>query len=139
MGNQPVARHGRSERWHRVLHSSVVRAVATMLPLPHRHPDRASPHCHFCHGCRICRPADPALPPGEGDRGGQAGDGRGESRVACTHGLLLGLLHLFGCVCCGHGSDTLCPLPLLQYYREPEPSPGWFPTHLIEPLIRSFR
>jgi omega-3 fatty acid desaturase (delta-15 desaturase) len=25
------------------------------------------------------------------------------------------------------------------YYREPAPSPGPFPTHLIEPLVRSFR
>nr|ABU54076.2 omega 3 desaturase O3D-III [Chlorella sp. LKT-2007]API83166.1 omega-3 desaturase [Chlorella vulgaris] len=25
-----------------------------------------------------------------------------------------------------------------DYYREPEPSPGWFPTHLIKPLMRSF-
>lgn len=25
-----------------------------------------------------------------------------------------------------------------EYYREPEPSPGWFPTHLIAPLVRSF-
>ncbi len=26
-----------------------------------------------------------------------------------------------------------------EYYREPEPSPGWFPTHLIAPLVRSFK
>ncbi len=25
-----------------------------------------------------------------------------------------------------------------EYYREPEPSPGLFPTHLWEPLKRSF-
>ncbi|KAL4458696.1 hypothetical protein ABPG75_013561 [Micractinium tetrahymenae] len=25
-----------------------------------------------------------------------------------------------------------------EYYREPEPSPGWFPTHLVAPLVRSF-
>ncbi len=25
------------------------------------------------------------------------------------------------------------------YYREPKKSPGPFPTHLIEPLVRSFR
>nr|AGF90969.1 omega-3 fatty acid desaturase [Chlamydomonas sp. ICE-L] len=25
------------------------------------------------------------------------------------------------------------------YYREPEKSKGWFPTHLIEPLVRSFK
>ena len=24
------------------------------------------------------------------------------------------------------------------YYREPEPSPGWFPSHLLAPLMRSF-
>jgi acyl-lipid omega-3 desaturase len=26
-----------------------------------------------------------------------------------------------------------------DYYREVEPSPGPFPTHLIEPLLRSFK
>lgn len=25
------------------------------------------------------------------------------------------------------------------YYRKVEPSPGWFPTHLVEPLVRSFK
>lgn len=25
------------------------------------------------------------------------------------------------------------------YYREPVKSPGWFPSHLIEPLVRSFQ
>lgn len=25
------------------------------------------------------------------------------------------------------------------YYREPAPSPGLLPTHLVEPLIRSFK
>ncbi len=25
------------------------------------------------------------------------------------------------------------------YYREPVKSQGWFPTHLVEPLIRSFK
>ena len=25
-----------------------------------------------------------------------------------------------------------------EYYREPEPSPGPLPTHLIDPLVRSF-
>ncbi|KAL6751286.1 hypothetical protein V8C86DRAFT_3106915 [Haematococcus lacustris] len=24
------------------------------------------------------------------------------------------------------------------FYREPQPSPGWFPSHLIGPLVRSF-
>jgi fatty acid desaturase len=32
-----------------------------------------------------------------------------------------------------------CKPVMGPYYREVEPSPGWFPTHLIEPLIRSFR
>jgi omega-3 fatty acid desaturase (delta-15 desaturase) len=26
-----------------------------------------------------------------------------------------------------------------KYYREPQPSPGPLPTHLIEPLVRSFK
>jgi acyl-lipid omega-3 desaturase len=26
-----------------------------------------------------------------------------------------------------------------KYYREPEPSPGPLPLHLVEPLIRSFK
>eukprot|EP00890_Picochlorum_soloecismus_P001069 jgi/Picsp_1/1963/NSC_05429-R1_omega-3 fatty acid desaturase len=34
-------------------------------------------------------------------------------------------------------TDAVKPV-LGEYYREPEPSPGWFPTHLIEPLVRSF-
>jgi omega-3 fatty acid desaturase (delta-15 desaturase) len=25
------------------------------------------------------------------------------------------------------------------YYRQPAPSPGLFPTHLVEPLVRSFK
>ena len=33
---------------------------------------------------------------------------------------------------------STAPPPVPQYYREPEPSPGWFPTHLVEPLVRSF-
>lgn len=32
-----------------------------------------------------------------------------------------------------------CKPVLGKYYREPEPSPGLLPTHLIEPLIRSFK
>jgi omega-3 fatty acid desaturase (delta-15 desaturase) len=34
-------------------------------------------------------------------------------------------------------TDAVKPV-LGEYYREPEPSPGWFPTHLIEPMVRSF-
>ncbi len=26
-----------------------------------------------------------------------------------------------------------------KYYREPEPSPGPIPTHLLAPLVRSFK
>ncbi len=25
------------------------------------------------------------------------------------------------------------------YYREPQKSSGWFPSHLVQPLIRSFK
>lgn len=33
-----------------------------------------------------------------------------------------------------------CTAPLLPLClcSEPEPSPGWFPTHLFKPLMRSF-
>lgn len=34
-------------------------------------------------------------------------------------------------------TDAVKPV-LGEHYREPEPSPGLFPTHLIEPLVRSF-
>ena len=26
-----------------------------------------------------------------------------------------------------------------KYYREPQPSKSWFPSHLFEPLVRSFK
>ncbi len=32
-----------------------------------------------------------------------------------------------------------CKPVMGPYYREPVRSPGWFPTHLLEPLMRSFR
>ena len=35
-------------------------------------------------------------------------------------------------------TDAVKPV-MGPYYREPAPSPGLLPTHLIEPLIRSFR
>lgn len=33
---------------------------------------------------------------------------------------------------------SLLPPWNTQTRREPEPSPGWFPTHLWKPLVRSF-
>eukprot|EP00199_Chlamydomonas_sp_CCMP681_P002454 CAMPEP_0119105700 /NCGR_PEP_ID=MMETSP1180-20130426/3595_1 /TAXON_ID=3052 ORGANISM="Chlamydomonas cf sp, Strain CCMP681" /NCGR_SAMPLE_ID=MMETSP1180 /ASSEMBLY_ACC=CAM_ASM_000741 /LENGTH=417 /DNA_ID=CAMNT_0007090825 /DNA_START=69 /DNA_END=1322 /DNA_ORIENTATION=+ len=38
----------------------------------------------------------------------------------------------------GQATDS-AKLVMGPYYREPEKSKGWFPTHLIEPLVRSFQ
>lgn len=39
----------------------------------------------------------------------------------------------------GAQATEACKPVMGKYYREPEPSPGPLPVHLIEPLVRSFR
>lgn len=52
------------------------------------------------------------------------------------------LVHMLGVSLCTppqQQATEACKPVLGKYYREPEPSPGPLPLHLIEPLVRSFR